>query len=76
MKKEDSVKVKPQLSDVEMEACTLTHVALVKELVELQLKTYSQCQQHMQQYVLEEWLQTEMELTRERGLWGPCEPSR
>lgn len=30
--------------------------------------------QHTQRYVHQEWLQTENELTRERGLWGPPEP--
>lgn len=25
----------------------------------------------MQKYVFEDWLQTEEELTRERGIWGP-----
>lgn len=28
----------------------------------------------MQRYVYQEWLQTENELTRERGLWGPLVP--
>lgn len=31
--------------------------------------------QHTQQYVHQEWLQTEKELTRERGIWGPPVPS-
>lgn len=30
--------------------------------------------QHTQRYVHQEWLQTENELTREKGLWGPLEP--
>lgn len=77
VKKEETIKVRHcQLSPAEIEACTLTHVALVKELVELQNKNYQQSQQHIHRYVLEEWLQIETELTRERGLWGPNEPSR
>lgn len=68
--------MRPQLTEAEVVSCTLTHVALVRELVELQSKTYLQSQQHVQRYVLEEWLQTESELTRERGLWGPDTPSR
>lgn len=28
-------------------------------------------QQHTQRYVHQEWMQSETELTRERGLWGP-----
>jgi len=26
---------------------------------------------HMSEYTMEDWLQMERELTRERGLWGP-----
>ena len=26
---------------------------------------------HMSQYTMEDWLQMERELTRQRGLWGP-----
>lgn len=29
---------------------------------------------HTQRYVHQEWQQTEIELTRERGLWGPTLP--
>ncbi|KAK8761639.1 hypothetical protein V5799_027094 [Amblyomma americanum] len=34
-----------------------------------------QSQQHLQKDVFEDWLQTETELTQERGLWGPVEGS-
>lgn len=37
-------------------------------------QTHQNTTQHMQRYVYQEWLQTENELTRERGLWGPLEP--
>lgn len=70
------MKIKHQLSIVDVEAYTLTHVALVRELVDLQSKQYALSQQHMQRDVLEDWYQTETELTRERGLWGPTIPSR
>lgn len=55
---------------------TMSHVALVRELVEVRNKTHQQTQVHTQRYVFEEWLQTETELTRERGLWGPTVGSR
>jgi hypothetical protein len=48
----------------------------VKDLVEVRAKQHQQAQVYMQRYVLEEWLQTETELTRERGLWGPTVPCR
>ena len=32
---------------------------------------YVQSKLHMSQYTMEDWLQMERELTRERGLWGP-----
>lgn len=76
VKKEETMKIKHQLSITDVEAYTLTHVALVRELVDLQSKQYALSQQHMQRDVLEDWYQTETELTRERGLWGPTIPSR
>lgn len=76
VKKEETMKIRHQLSIVDVEAYTLTHVALVRELVDLQSKQYALSQQHMQRDVLEDWYQTETELTRERGLWGPTIPSR
>ncbi|GLG99384.1 Neurobeachin [Gryllus bimaculatus] len=72
VKKEETIRVRySQLPMSDIGAWTLSHVALVRELVEVQEKQYQQTQQHMQRYVFEEWLQTETELTRERGLWGP-----
>ncbi|XP_014681660.1 PREDICTED: WD repeat and FYVE domain-containing protein 3-like isoform X2 [Priapulus caudatus] len=51
--------------------CTYTHVSIVRDLVDMRHKQYQQSQEHMQQYVLDEWTQMETDLTRERGLWGP-----
>ncbi|RZF45662.1 hypothetical protein LSTR_LSTR010613 [Laodelphax striatellus] len=76
VKKEETLKIRQHLSMTDIDAWTLTHVALVRELVDLHTKQYALSQQHMQRYVLEDWYQTETELTRERGLWGPTIPSR
>jgi hypothetical protein len=64
------------LPQSEIAAWTVGHAALVKDLVEVRAKQHQQAQVHMQRYVLEEWLLTETELTRERGLWGPTVPCR
>nr|CAD7199815.1 unnamed protein product [Timema douglasi] len=77
VKKEETIRVRySSLSHYEVADWTLNHVALVKELVEVRTKQHQQNQVHMQRYVFEEWLQTETELTRERGLWGPVTPCR
>ncbi|KAK3103345.1 hypothetical protein FSP39_018631 [Pinctada imbricata] len=55
---------------------TLTHMSIVRDLVELQFQQYNQGHNHMEKYMLEEWAQTETELLRERGLWGPTVGSR
>lgn len=50
--------------------------ALVKELVDVRLRSHHLAQEHMQKYMLEEWGLMQTELTRERGLWGPVLPNR
>lgn len=50
------------------------HITLIKELVDMRIRNHHLSLTHMQRYVLEEWLQTQTELTRERGLWGPMHP--
>ena len=45
-----------------------------RELSEMRRNQHQNTTQHIQRYVHQEWLQTETELTRERGLWGPTEP--
>ncbi|BES87468.1 Beach [Nesidiocoris tenuis] len=80
VKKEDSLRVKSHVSgsgsEIESVAMTQHQVALVKELVDVQAKQHTLTQDYMERYVLEEWLQIEAELTRERALWGPFYPSR
>ena len=41
-----------------------------------QFKQFRQAQLHLQNIVYDEWMETEIELTRERGLWGPPVGSR
>ncbi|XP_038062031.1 WD repeat and FYVE domain-containing protein 3-like isoform X2 [Patiria miniata] len=50
---------------------TFTHISIARDLVELQFNQHLESQQHLQRYITDEWSQMEMELTRERGLWGP-----
>ena len=56
--------------------CSLDHMLLVKDLVEIQHRQYLQNQEYMDRYLLEEWADMEHELLRERGLWGPIVGSR
>ncbi|XP_052069301.1 WD repeat and FYVE domain-containing protein 3-like isoform X1 [Mytilus californianus] len=55
---------------------TLTHMAVVRDLVQLQFQQYLQGHEHMERYLVEEWEQCENELLREKGLWGPYVGSR
>ncbi|CAJ0916575.1 unnamed protein product [Ranitomeya imitator] len=48
-----------------------THIAVVRDLVDMQYKENQERQQNALKYVIEEWNQIEYELLRERGLWGP-----
>lgn len=56
------------------ETWMLRGISLVKELIEVRRTQHINTAQHTQRYVHQEWLQTETELTRERGLWGPPSP--
>jgi hypothetical protein len=77
VKKEETIRMRySSLPQCEIAAWTVGRAALVKDLVEARAKQHQQAQIYMQRYVLEEWLQTETELTRERGLWGPTVPCR
>lgn len=72
VKKEDTIKIRnSRLTGPEMKKWTLLQVGNVAELVSMQAKQRAQGYSFMQRYVLEEWLQIETELTRERGVWGP-----
>ncbi|XP_065351177.1 WD repeat and FYVE domain-containing protein 3 [Cloeon dipterum] len=77
VKKDEAVRVKYTAAMLnEINNQVLNQVSLVRELVMAQLKHSVDTSQHMQQYLLDEWLKTESELTRERGLWGPMKGSK
>nr|CAI5836643.1 unnamed protein product [Callosobruchus analis] len=75
VRKEDTVKLRITLSKKQAFARLHTHVGILKDLVEMRRQQHQNTAQHTQRYVHQEWLQTESELTRERGLWGPPVPS-
>ncbi|XP_058804217.1 WD repeat and FYVE domain-containing protein 3 isoform X1 [Phymastichus coffea] len=75
VRKEESVKIKLKLRYKTVVQWTEQNVALVRELAAARKLQYQQTYQHTQRYVYQEWLQTETELTRERGLWGPPTPT-
>ncbi|OXB84085.1 UNVERIFIED_CONTAM: hypothetical protein H355_012203 [Colinus virginianus] len=62
---------KHNLSSQEISQWMFTHIAVVRDLVDMQYKEYQERQQNALKYVSEEWSQIEYELLRERGLWGP-----
>ncbi|XP_053688917.1 WD repeat and FYVE domain-containing protein 3 isoform X2 [Sabethes cyaneus] len=73
VKKDDQSKEK---SDPDMETIyqlNLVNLYLVKEFWEMRSTQHLQTAQHTQRYVYQEWLQSESELFRERGLWGAKE---
>uniref|UniRef100_A0A1B0A860 WD repeat and FYVE domain-containing protein 3 n=1 Tax=Glossina pallidipes TaxID=7398 RepID=A0A1B0A860_GLOPL len=71
VKKDDFVRVRSPMSKENAFECTVVHVQLIKDLWDLRCKQYMQMLQHTQRYVYQDWIQSETELTRERGLWGP-----
>ncbi|XP_072261545.1 WD repeat and FYVE domain-containing protein 3 isoform X2 [Pyxicephalus adspersus] len=62
---------KHNLSTQEISQWIFTHIAVVRDLMDMQYKEYQERQQNALKYVTEEWNQIEYELLRERGLWGP-----
>ena len=61
---------------VEVEAATINHITIVSEVVEQHSTQRKQTENHLLQFSEEEWLVTEGQLTRERGLWGPESESK
>ena len=75
VKKDEMSKTKTRVSkDSALEWINL-HISLVKDLWEMRCAQYNHMSQHTQRYVLQDWIQSEGELTRERGLWGPVRGS-
>ncbi|XP_055847784.1 WD repeat and FYVE domain-containing protein 3 [Episyrphus balteatus] len=71
VKKDELVRVKSTMSKESAFECTAIHVQLIRDLWEMRCKQYTQMIQHTQRYVFQDWIQSETDLTRERGLWGP-----
>ncbi|XP_012287062.1 WD repeat and FYVE domain-containing protein 3 isoform X1 [Orussus abietinus] len=76
VRKEESIRVRLRLHQNTVAQWTEQHVALVRELAAARRLQHQQTYQHTQRYVYQEWLQTETELTRERGLWGSTAPTK
>jgi hypothetical protein len=74
VRKDDTMRVKIRMSKKQACVWMINHVNLLREFVEMRRQQHQNTTQHTQRYVHQEWLQTENELTRERGLWGPPEP--
>lgn len=51
------------------------HVSLLRELIRSQSQRHAEMHAHVRKWCMQEWQNTEAELTRERGLWGPEERS-
>ncbi|KAB0793199.1 hypothetical protein PPYR_12819 [Photinus pyralis] len=75
VKRDEVTRVKVHMGKRQALQWMLNHVNIVKTLAEMRRNQHQNTAQHTQRYVYQEWIQTENELTRERGLWGPPEPS-
>ncbi|XP_052816149.1 WD repeat and FYVE domain-containing protein 3-like isoform X4 [Mya arenaria] len=77
-KRELPLKTSPSTSIHQHEymMCSLDHMLLVKDLVEIQARQREQTAEYMGRYLQEQWDTVEHELLRERGLWGPIVGSR
>ncbi|XP_018321850.1 WD repeat and FYVE domain-containing protein 3 [Agrilus planipennis] len=75
VRKDETMRVKVRMHKKQALQWMTNRINIVKSLVEMIRNQHQNTTQHTQQYVHQEWLQTEAELTRERGLWGPLEPS-
>ncbi|KAF7272906.1 hypothetical protein GWI33_014343 [Rhynchophorus ferrugineus] len=74
VRKEETSRVRVRMGRKQALIWMTNHIGLVRELVEMRRQQHLNTTNHTQRYVHQEWLQTENELTRERGLWGPKEP--
>uniref|UniRef100_A0A8C4NGZ2 Uncharacterized protein n=1 Tax=Eptatretus burgeri TaxID=7764 RepID=A0A8C4NGZ2_EPTBU len=69
-------KPKNRISLQDAAAWTLTHIAVVRDLVESRFNQWEEGEQSIQNMLEEEWTDMEADLLRERGLWGPSVGSR
>lgn len=75
VKKEEFAKQRSRVLKRKAFQWTAVNVALVRDLWELRCLQYVQMTAHTNRYVCQDWLQSERELIRERGLWGPVKVS-
>lgn len=73
VKKEEYVRTRSQIAENKAIEWTNINVGLVKDLWEQRLVQRANMTQHTLRYVCQDWLQSERELIRERGLWGPVQ---
>lgn len=72
IRKDDGSKAKSQVVTKEQAfEWTNINVGLVKDLCDQRYIQHINMNQHTLRYVCQDWLQSERELIRERGLWGP-----
>lgn len=71
VKKEEYTRTRSHIVKDKAFEWTNVHVNLVKDLVDQRYIQHVNMTQHTLRYVCQDWLQSERELIRERGLWGP-----
>lgn len=76
VKKEEHVKTKSLITRSQAYESTNVNVGLVRDLCDQRYIQHINMTQHTLRYVCQDWLQSERELIRERGLWGPVKVSQ
>lgn len=71
VKKEEILKTKSNIKKEKAFEWTNINIELIRELWEMRCAQHINMNQHTQRYVYQDWLLSEGELIRERGLWGP-----
>lgn len=75
VKKDEYTKTKSTIGRKQAFEWTNLNVGLVKDLCDQRYIQHVNMTQHTLRYVCQDWLQSERELIRERGLWGPVKVS-
>lgn len=75
VKKDEQTKMRTTIEKNQAIEWTNIHVNLVKDLCDQRYIQHVNMTQHTLRYVCQDWLQSERELIRERGLWGPVKVS-
>lgn len=71
VKKDEFTKTKTRIVKSKAFQWTNINVGLIRDLWEMKCVQNGQMIMHTHRYVYQDWLQSERELIRERGLWGP-----